>query len=191
MSDLDRKLEEALAALDGEEGAAASGRAVARGEAASAVVPGGARVRTRAQGQAWLLVGVLALGAGMLALVITSFSEAGVYSLSVDALLDRAETLGGRTVRVEGTLVKGTLTRRDEPCEYRFFITQGERKLEVRYGQCIVPDTFQDRPETDVSVTAEGRMTPEGFLQATQIYAKCPSKYEERSRTAGSMAEGG
>jgi cytochrome c-type biogenesis protein CcmE len=52
----------------------------------------------------------------------------------------------------------------------------------VRYAQCIVPDTFRDIPGMDVSVTAEGTLAASGDFEATQIMAKCPSKYEMRDR---------
>jgi cytochrome c-type biogenesis protein CcmE len=38
-----------------------------------------------------------------------------------------------------------------------------------------VPDTFLD----DAEVVVTGRLTPEGFM-ATEMTAKCPSKYEEK-----------
>jgi cytochrome c-type biogenesis protein CcmE len=40
-----------------------------------------------------------------------------------------------------------------------------------------------------VKVSATGRLTPEGHFEATQILAKCPSKYEMKDRqTRGEAA---
>ena len=88
-------------------------------------------------------------------------------------------------MRVEGTLVKGTLVRRDQPCEYRFKVAKKGVELPVRFAQCVVPDTFRDMPGMDVSVTAEGKLKDTGYFEASSIMAKCPSKYEMKERAKG------
>jgi len=137
-----------------------------------------------------LLVTLLVMGCALLVLVLTSLRSSIVYSKGVDELVAERARLEGRTVRVEGTLVKGTLARRAEPCEYRFTLERGGRQLEVEYPQCSIPDTFRDLGYTDVTVTAEGRLDGDGRFAATQIMAKCPSKYEERTRVTASAAAG-
>jgi len=128
------------------------------------------------------LLGVLVLiAAAVGALVTFSFKDAAVYAKSVDQLVAAKEQMAGRKVRVEGVLVHGSLLKRDDPCEYRFKLEKNGATLNVRYPQCVVPDTFRDRPETDVGVTAEGELAKDGTFEATQIMAKCPSKYEERN----------
>jgi cytochrome c-type biogenesis protein CcmE len=128
------------------------------------------------------LLALLVIGGGILTLVMTSFKQAAVYSKGVDELLQEKDHVVGRQVRVAGTLVKGTLKRRDQPCEYRFSLTKNQKTLDVRYAQCVVPDTFRDVPGMDVQVTAEGRLDPAGYFEASQIMAKCPSKYEMKDR---------
>jgi cytochrome c-type biogenesis protein CcmE len=123
-------------------------------------------------------LGVIAVA--IIGLVFLSFQNAAVYAKTVDQLMASKTDLVGRQVRVQGTLVHGSLKRRDQPCEYRFKMQQNGSVLDVRYPQCIVPDTFQDRPETDVEVTAEGKLNERDVFEATQIMAKCPSKYEEK-----------
>jgi cytochrome c-type biogenesis protein CcmE len=115
---------------------------------------------------------------------MTSFEDAAVYSKSVDQLVAEQDKLVDRNVRVTGTLVRGSLTKRDEPCEYRFKIQKNTKELPVRFAQCIVPDTFRDVPGMDVEVTAEGKLQGEGHFEATQIMAKCPSKYEMQQKAA-------
>ncbi len=129
-----------------------------------------------------LLVALLVMGGGILALVLTSFNTSAVYSKGVDELLAQKDRLQSRNVRVAGILVKGTLVHRDQPCEYRFKMKKNGSVLDVRYPQCIVPDTFRDVPGTDVQVTAEGKLTPAGYFEADQIMAKCPSKYDMKDR---------
>ncbi|MEB2314003.1 MAG: cytochrome c maturation protein CcmE [Sorangiineae bacterium] len=129
-----------------------------------------------------LLAALLVMGGGILTLVLTSFNDSAVYSKNVDELLAERSRLEDRAVRVTGVLVKGTLVHRDQPCEYRFKMSKNGAVLDVRYAQCVVPDTFRDMPGMDVEVTAEGKLTEGGGFEADQIMAKCPSKYEMKDR---------
>jgi cytochrome c-type biogenesis protein CcmE len=131
-----------------------------------------------------LLIGLLVAVGAMLALVFSSADDAAIYSVTVDKVMADRQNLIGRNLRVEGDLVKGTLRHRAEPCEYRFTMNRGGQELKVRYAECIIPDTFRDVPDMDVQVTAEGQLTEEGYLEATHIMAKCPSKYEMRQKKA-------
>ena len=59
-------------------------------------------------------------------------------------------------------------------------VEQGEKQvLPVRYAQCVIPDTFIDRPEGGVEATVEGALTSAGDFQATLVMAKCTSKYDK------------
>jgi cytochrome c-type biogenesis protein CcmE len=130
-----------------------------------------------------LLIGLGTMGAAILAIVLTGIDSAAVYSKDVDQLLQEGERFVARNVRVTGTLVRGSLTRRNEPCEYRFRLHKGSAELGVRYPQCIIPDTFRDVPNVDVVVTAEGHLQKDGSFLAHQIMAKCPSKYDVKNRS--------
>ena len=133
-----------------------------------------------------LLVGLLVIVGGVLGLVFTSFQGSAIYSVGVDQLIKEQARYNQRNVRVKGMLVKGTLTRRDSPCEYRFRLQEKDTVLPVQYAQCVVPDTFRDMPGMDVEVTAEGRLATDGkAFEATAIMAKCPSKYEMKQRAGG------
>lgn len=130
-----------------------------------------------------LLLALAVMAALVGALVLKSFNNSAVYAKTVDQLMVSKDKLVGRAVRVEGILVHGSLLKRDKPCEYRFKMAKNGATLDVRYPQCVVPDTFQDRPETDVGVTAEGKLLADGTFEATQIMAKCPSKYEKEQQS--------
>jgi cytochrome c-type biogenesis protein CcmE len=170
MADLDSELRQAVS--DSE--ANADGLAVDP-------VPEGAAKSKRSIG---LLIALLVAVGAMLGLVLSSADDAAIYSVTVDkVVLDKASH-SGRNLRVEGDLVKGTLRHRAEPCEYRFTMTRGGQELPVRYAECVIPDTFRDVPDMDVQVTAEGELTEEGYLEATHIMAKCPSKYEMQQKKA-------
>jgi cytochrome c-type biogenesis protein CcmE len=136
----------------------------------------------RRKGNVGLLVVLLVMAGGIVALVMTSFKDAAVYAKNVDQVKAEAGALGTRRLRVEGTLVHGTLERRDSPCEYRVTIKGKEAELPVRYAQCVVPDTFRDVPGMDVGVTVEGKLVAGGGFEASQVMAKCPSKYEMKEK---------
>jgi cytochrome c-type biogenesis protein CcmE len=133
-----------------------------------------------------LLAALLVMVGGILTLVFTSFEDAAVYAQPIDKVLAEKDRFTGRNLRVQGTLVSGSLKRRDEPCEYRFSIEEKGKSLPVRYTQCIVPDTFQDMKGMKVPVTVEGQINPAGHFDATTIMAKCPSRHDmEKNAQAG------
>lgn len=191
MSDLDRELSDAVSdaearsrelaetdALDPHRGA---GPLVFDSEVV-APATGPARGFSKSYGGWGLLLALLAMGGGVLALVLSSAETSVIYSVTTSQLLGDTAAYQGKNVRVQGALVKGSLRHRAEPCEYRFSITEGKKTLPVRYPECVVPDTFRDVPDVDVEVTAEGRLTEEGYFAADQIMAKCPSKYEMKQK---------
>lgn len=134
-----------------------------------------------------LLAALLVIGGAILTLVMTSFDGAAIYSKSVDELVAQKASLANRNLRVQGTLVKGTLGKRESPCEYRFRLKKNGAEIEVRYSQCVVPDTFRDVPNVDVDVTATGKLASDGHFQASEIMAKCPSKYDMKQQAASGM----
>ncbi len=126
--------------------------------------------------------GLAMVAAGIAALVLTGMQDNAIYSKPVDQLLAQKAKFAGRPVRAEGTLVHGSLVKREQPCEYRFSITSGGVELPVRFAQCVVPDTFRDVPDLDVGVTVEGELQTDDSFEATSVLAKCPSKYEMKQR---------
>jgi cytochrome c-type biogenesis protein CcmE len=131
-----------------------------------------------------LLVTLLMMGIGIVCLFMFGFKEAAIYSMPVDQFLAQKDQHVDRRVRIDGELVPGSMVKRDKPCEYRFRMmgTDGAQ-LEVRYPQCIVPDTFRDVPQGGVQVTAEGTIDTAGHFEADLIMAKCSSKYDPDTHT--------
>lgn len=119
---------------------------------------------------------VLAVALGGVALatlaIVVPTSEKPVYALSVSRVLAETPRLEGRPVRVEGTLVHGSIERQDAPCEYRFRLASDGVEMPVRYRYCVVPDTFGDTPSFDVQVIVEGKLLPGRSFEATQLMAR-------------------
>ncbi len=154
-----------------------------------AVVPSPRAQAPKAKTSLGLLITLLVMVGALVALFMVGFKEASIYALSMDQFLAQQDKLMGRKVRIEGDLVPGTLAKRDKPCEYRFTVhgKETQETLNVRYPQCIVPDTFQDRPEGGTTVTIEGTLKGTNDFEATLIMAKCTSKYDpstHKSRAA-------
>jgi len=140
--------------------------------------------RNRPRKELALLLALLVMGGSILALVMTSFNDAAIYSKGVDEVVQHGADLQSKNLRVQGTLVKGTLVRRESPCEYRFRLKKNGSEIGVSCAQRMVPDTFRDVPEIDVDVTATGKLAADGHFQASEIMAKCPSKYDMKQRAA-------
>lgn len=172
-------------ALETEEAAPTSERAVEvpvqrrrRDEEADDEDEGSARKRLL------LVIPLVAAAAAIVALVLVGMQDKGIYSKPVDELVAQKAQLQGKAIRAEGNLVHGSLVKRDSPCEYRFTIAKNNAEIPVRYAKCIVPDTFRDVPGMDLGVTVEGELNKDGSFEASQVLAKCPSKYEMKEKQA-------
>jgi cytochrome c-type biogenesis protein CcmE len=140
----------------------------------------------QSQGKVGLVVviGLVSAAAALVALVLTGLQDKGMYSKQVDDLVKEKDRYVGKGVRVEGVLVHGSLVVRNSPCEYRFRIEKNGSEIPVRFAQCIVPDTFRDVKDIDVGVTVAGKLQADGNFEATEVIAKCPSKYDEMKERA-------
>lgn len=156
-------------------------------EAHPAPLPVTSEVSEDGQGRRNLgvLLGLLAIGGGILSFVLGQDGDQLTYAKDVQTVVSNSDELGTRNLKVQGVLVAGTLTKREEPCEYRFKLRQKDAPdgavMSVHFPQCIVPDTFRDVPGMDVEATVTGQLAGDHF-QATAIEAKCPSKYEMQQR---------
>ena len=131
-----------------------------------------------------LVVPLVAAAAAIVALVLVGMQDKGIYSKPVDELVQQKSKFIGKPVRAEGNLVHGSLVKKDDPCEYRFRIEKNGVEVPVRFAKCVVPDTFRDVPGMDVGVTVEGELRADDTLEASNVLAKCPSKYEMKQKAA-------
>jgi cytochrome c-type biogenesis protein CcmE len=140
------------------------------------------RTATKARHGILIVSALVAGGAAVVALVLGGMKDNSIYAKSVDELIKEKAKFAGKPVRAEGNLVHGTLVKRESPCEYRFTIEKNGTTIPVRFAQCVVPDTFRDVPNMDVGVTVEGKLLADNSFEATNVLAKCPSKYEMKER---------
>jgi cytochrome c-type biogenesis protein CcmE len=130
----------------------------------------------------WLVVALVTGGAVVVALVLGGMKDNSTYAKRVDDLIREKTRFVGRSVSAQGSLVHGTLVKRDSPCEYRFTIEKNGVSVPVRFGQCVVPDSFRDVAGMDVDVTVVGKLLADNSFEANSIVTKCPSKYEMEQR---------
>ena len=124
-----------------------------------------------------LLVASVLAAIVVLVLVFGLSRPSAIYSFGVRQFLERG--LVDETVRVRGTLVPGTLCKVRADCGYRFSLRDAGQQLSIAYDGCVIPDTFRDLPGMDVDITVEGeRCQGCHDFKATQVFAKCPGKYE-------------
>jgi cytochrome c-type biogenesis protein CcmE len=136
------------------------------------------------KGSLLLIVGLCMVTAAIVAVVLRGMQNKGIYAKDVNALLGERDKFLNKPVRAEGILVHGTLEKRTDPCEYKFTIRTDAQTLPVRYAQCVVPDTFRDVEGMDVQVTVEGKLLADNSFEATNVLAKCPSKYDMKQKQA-------
>jgi cytochrome c-type biogenesis protein CcmE len=119
-----------------------------------------------------LLGGVVVAGA-LIWLGFVGFQESKAYYITVDEYGSMKGTLEGKTLKLAGEVVAGSVDRAKSPME--FAIGNQNTMIRVRYvGKDIIPDTFKDGTKALV----EGKADADGIFQATHIEAKCASKYE-------------
>jgi len=94
----------------------------------------------------------------------------------------QAEGAVGASVRVHGYVADGTIERDVDGKQVRFAVQElaphaggsAEGAMPVVYASLEVPDLFKDGAE----VVVEGELRDDGSFAATNLLAKCPSKFE-------------
>jgi len=91
----------------------------------------------------------------------------------VDEVVATSHEWQGKNLQVHGYVVPGSIAWKPNTLEYRFDLQRNGKVMRAYYTG-VVPDNFKD----DAEVVLTGQLTPHGFT-ATDMTAKCPSKYEE------------
>ena len=96
------------------------------------------------------LIPALLVGAVVFALLNSSAGDAFVYSKPLTAVMQDPDQFMGRPLKVEGELRQGSIQFREDPCEWRFVLEEGDQEMPVRFPRCVVPDTFRDGFGTNI-----------------------------------------
>jgi len=115
-----------------------------------------------------ILVILLSLGY----LAYTGVQDSKSYYVTIKELDSMGNGAYSKRLRVAGNVVPGSIRRQGTHLE--FLLVEQDRTLRVVYaGTEAPPDTFKDNAQA----LAEGRYGRDGIFQATNIQAKCASKY--------------
>lgn len=105
-------------------------------------------------------------------LLYSTLGESMQYYKYVDEVMAQPSQWEGKKLQVHGNVVPGSIGRKRDTREYQFELQRNGKTIRAYYNG-IVPDTFKD----DAEVVLTGHLTTNGFM-ATDMTAKCPSKYE-------------
>jgi|SRR6185369_9317848 len=119
----------------------------------------------------------------------STLRDGAEYYKHVDEFVAQQGDLEGKTLRLEGYVVPGSIMNNKNTMEYRFKIQNNPIRsgdpghvVEISYSGSV-PDTFKG----EAQVVLPGKMTSQGFHpNPNGMIAKCPSKYE----AAGSAPPG-
>jgi len=118
-------------------------------------------------------IGAIVIVAALAWLGFVGFQESKAYYITVDEYHNLNEDVRGKTLKIAGDVVSGSIDRSRSQTE--FVISNKGSQLRVRYvGKNALPDTFTEGSQAVV----EGSVNPEGLFLANYIEAKCASKYE-------------
>jgi cytochrome c-type biogenesis protein CcmE len=112
-------------------------------------------------------------------LIAEGVKQTGVYFLTPTELAAKTaadpsfvENVG---FKLGAKVVPGSVRRDSGARRIEFQVSDGVTIYPVTY-QGLVPDTFTDA--SDVEVVVEGRLGGDGIIRATDVLAKCGSRYE-------------
>ena len=120
-----------------------------------------------------VMIGSLIIVGAIVYFGFAGYEEGRSYYKTIGELSEMGDDAYEKRIRVAGIVSEGSIQRQGN--EILFQIEQDDLKLSVLYtGTRPVPDTFKDGAEA----LCDGHYKPDGTFEATQIQAKCASKYE-------------
>lgn len=141
---------------------------------------------TRKSRRLWL-VATCAIGLGSAtALTLDAFSANIVFFMAPSQLLAQPPA-SGRTVRLGGMVVAGSLREEHQGREpvARFSVTDGQNAVLVRFAG-VLPDLFREGQ----SVVALGEMSHDGSFSASEVLAKHDETYMPKEVAAALRKSG-
>jgi cytochrome c-type biogenesis protein CcmE len=134
-------------------------------------------------------IGLGVVLAGAIAVMVALDPGEGVLEyLYVDQVVEKmAENpkhFAGRTIKVHGLVVEGSVKKSNKTGDYRFKVEHGGQRIDVHFTN-IPPDTFQEGGE----VVLVGSFDDAGkTFESEEMNAKCPSKYENETKAPDGAA---
>jgi cytochrome c-type biogenesis protein CcmE len=111
-------------------------------------------------------------------LLYSTMGESLEYYKKVDEVMVNPAEWHGKALQLHG--FAKAIGRKPDTLDYRFDIHSNGKVVRAYYTG-VTPDTFKE----DSEVVVKGRLSEDNTFHATEIIAKCPSKYEEGAVTTG------
>ena len=124
------------------------------------------------------LLGATAIVLSVGFLIAEGVKETGVYFLTPSELAAKTQadpTFYDLGLKMGAKVVPGSVRRAPGNRQIDFEVSDGAKTYPVTY-RGLVPDTFTDA--NDIEVVVEGRLGRDGVIRATDVLAKCGSRYE-------------
>jgi cytochrome c-type biogenesis protein CcmE len=124
------------------------------------------------------LLGAAAIVLSVGFLIAEGVKETGVYFLTPSELAAKTRadpTFYDLGLKMGAKVVPGSVRRAADNRQIDFQVSDGVKTYPVTY-RGLVPDTFTDA--NDIEVVVEGRLGRDGVIRATDVLAKCGSRYE-------------
>ena len=127
-------------------------------------------MKSRHKRFALIAAGIAALAIAA-TLVLNAFRSNLVFFFTPSEIVAN-EAPVGRSFRVGGMVVVGSLRRQEDGISVRFVVTDTAQSIPVVYAG-ILPDLFREGK----GVVAQGKLGPDGVFQAEQVLAKHDENY--------------
>jgi cytochrome c-type biogenesis protein CcmE len=124
------------------------------------------------------LIGATTIVASVGLLIYGGVKETGVYSFTPSELATKTAadpSFYNLGLKMQAHVVPGSIRRDPDGRRIDFRVSDGAHTYPVTY-RGLVPDTFTDA--SDIEVIVEGRLEHDGVFHATDVLAKCGSRYE-------------
>jgi len=130
----------------------------------------------------WKFGALMAVIVGSLLWLATAgISGSQTYYKTIAELFQMGSSAQSRHVRVGGDVQANSIVRSNGVVYFTLVGEQDKTSLKVAYeGRDPLPDTFKDGAQA----LADGRLGPDNVFHASEIQAKCASKYAPAPGTA-------
>lgn len=129
---------------------------------------------------AFLIFGVIGY------LIFFGLTQTSQWALNLGEFAAKGPSAIGQGARISGQLEANSVQKDIKGNKIAFVLTDGKNRLPVNYSG-VVPDTFDRATE----VVVEGKLASDGTFAASNVLAKCPSKYDESKLEWYDSSKGG
>jgi cytochrome c-type biogenesis protein CcmE len=124
------------------------------------------------------IIGGVAIIALVIYLIVSAVGSAGAYYREVGEVLAQQSTLTGKSLRVSGNVVQESIQYDAPTLSLSFKISDpadAGKQLPIHFHG-VQPDQIG---REGASAIVEGKLLPNGTVEANNLLLKCPSRYEE------------